>query len=111
MSEASQELAERLRACFGHRPGITEKRMIGGICFMDHGNMLVGVTKAGALLARVGPARYREAQSRPGAAPMEMGGREMTGFVAVTDEGIESDEALLDWISYAEEFVQTLPPK
>lgn len=85
--------------------------MFGGVCFMHFGNMLVGAMKSGALLARVGPARHQEAQSRPGATPMEMGGRKMTGFVAVTDEGIESDEALLDWIAYSETFVQTLPPK
>jgi TfoX/Sxy family transcriptional regulator of competence genes len=111
MSEAADELAHRLRALIGHRPGVTEKKMFGGVGFMHYGNMIVGAMKSGALLVRVGPARHQEAQSRPGAAAMEMGGKQMTGFVEVTDEGIETDEALLDWIAYSEEFVTTLPPK
>lgn len=111
MSEASDELADRIRAVIGHRPGITEKKMFGGVCFMHYGNMLVGAMKPGSLLARVGPARFQEAQARPGATAMEMSGRQMTGFVEVTDEGIEGDDALLDWIAYSETFVRTLPPK
>lgn len=111
MSEAADELADRLRALIGHRPGITEKKMFGGVGFMHFGNMVVGAMKSGALLVRVGPARHEEARFRPGATAMQQGGKEMRGFIEVTDEGIESDEALLDWIAYSEEFVKTLPPK
>jgi hypothetical protein len=42
MSEASEELADRIRAIIGHRPGVTEKRMFGGNGFMLNGNMVVG---------------------------------------------------------------------
>jgi hypothetical protein len=111
VSEASDELADRIRAFIGHRPGIIEKKMFGGVCFMHYGNMLVGAMKPGSLLARVGPARHQQAQSRPGATAMEMGGRQMNGFVEVADEGIQDDDALLDWINYCEAFVKTLPPK
>jgi hypothetical protein len=42
---------------------------------------------------------------------MQQGGREMRGFVEVADEGLESDEALLEWVGYSLSFVETLPPK
>jgi len=109
-SEAAGELASRIRALIGHQPGVTETRMFGGFGFMLYGNMVAGATKTGSLLARVG-SRYEEALLRPGAHPMQMGSREMKGFVEVTDEGIDTDEALRDWLTFSEAFVKTLPPK
>jgi hypothetical protein len=111
MSEASEELASRIRSVLGIRPDIVEKRMMGGVAFMLDGNMLVGPLKNGTLLARVGKENYEAALKRPGAGPMTFTGRPMSGFVEVNDEGIETDEALADWIAYAEAFVKTLPPK
>ncbi len=111
MSAASEELADRIRAIIGHRPGVTEKKMFGGFGFMLNGNMVVGAMKSGALLMRVGPERFDEACRRPGAAPMVMGERRMKGFVEVTDEGIEDDDALKDSIAYAWTFAETLPAK
>ncbi len=70
MSDASDELADRIRAIIGHRPGVTEKKMFGGAGFMLHGNMVVGAMKSGALLMRVGPERHADAVNRPGATPM-----------------------------------------
>jgi hypothetical protein len=110
MSVASEELAERIRALIGHKPGVTEKKMFGGFGFMLKGNMVCGAMKSGALLMRVGPDLYRDALSRPGAQPMQHGGREMVGFVEVTDD-IEDDDALKDWIDFAWTFVKTLPAK
>jgi TfoX/Sxy family transcriptional regulator of competence genes len=111
MSTASEELADRIRQLIGHRPGMTEKKMFGGFGYMLNGNMVAAAMKSGALLMRVGPALHDEAKLRPGAQPMRQGGKEMAGFIEVTDEGIETDEALEDWIEYAWAFVKTLPPK
>lgn len=111
MSEAADHLASRIREQIGLLPGITEKRMFGGFAFMLDGNMLVGPLKDGALLARVGKEAYAAALQRPGAAPMTFTGREMAGFVEVHDEGIETREALAEWIALAESFVRTLPKK
>jgi TfoX/Sxy family transcriptional regulator of competence genes len=111
VSEASQELTERIRALIGHKPGVTEKRMFGGAGFMLFGNMVAGAMSSGALLMRVGPDNHEAAKTRPGAHAMHQGGKEMKGFIEVTDEGIEDDEALKDWIDYAWAFVKTLPPK
>lgn len=111
MSEASDELAARVREQIGLLPGITEKRMFGGMAFMLDGNMLVGMLKDGGLLARVGKGAYLQALERPGASPMQFTGREMSGFVEVRGEGIETDEDLGAWIELARQFVTTLPRK
>lgn len=111
MSMASDDLAERIRALIGNRPGYAEMRMFGGHGFLLHGNMIAGAMSTGALLLRVGAALHAEAKSRPGAAPMVHGGREMTGFVEVDGDAVEDEEALAGWLAYAEGFVGTLPPK
>jgi hypothetical protein len=111
MSAASEELADRIRLLIGHRPGISEKRMFGGVCFMLDGNMLVGPLKDGSLLARVGKDNYAEALARPGAGPMTFTGRAMSGFVEVNGDGVETDDDLAEWIAYSERFVATLPAK
>lgn len=111
MSEAADELAARIRAQIGLLPGVTEKRMFGGVAFMLDGNMMVGPLKDGSLLARVGKDAYPEALNRPGASPMTFTGREMPGFVEVRGEGVETDEMLGEWIEMARRFVITLPRK
>ena len=110
MSVASEEMTDRIRSLIGHKPAVTEKKMFGGSGFMLHGNMVVGAMSSGTLLVRVGPNLHDQALSRPGAQPMVQGGREMRGFIEVTD-GIEDDDDLKDWIDFAWAFVPTLPPK
>lgn len=111
MSEQSEELARRIRGHFGLRPDLSEQRMMGGVCFMLSGNMVVGPLKDGSLLVRVGKENYEAALARPGAGPMTFTGRAMSGFIQVDYDAIEDDEALGGWIDYAEAFVRTLPPK
>lgn len=111
MSIASDETADRIRAVIGHRPGMVEKKMFGGICFMLHGNMLCGSMKAGELLIRVGPGQHEAALARPGAEPMRMGERTMAGFISVAQDSIEDEEVIANWIAFAESYVKSLPPK
>ncbi|HHY49848.1 MAG TPA: TfoX/Sxy family protein [Alphaproteobacteria bacterium] len=110
MSVASEELAERIRALIGYKPGVVEKRMFGGAGFMLNGNMVCGAMASGNLLLRVGPDLYAEARRRSGAQAMYMGGREMVGFVEVTDD-FEDKERLKAWLDIAWGFVTTLPAK
>ncbi|MBE0581353.1 TfoX/Sxy family protein [Devosia sp.] len=111
MSLASDELSDRIRTHLGAHPAIAEQKMFGGRAFMLHGNMLVCPMKDGGLLVRVGKERYDEALALPGARPMTMGARTMSGFVEVTGDMLEDDEVLLDWIELARSFVDTLPAK
>lgn len=105
------ELADRIRARLGARPGVVEKKMFGAMAFMVDGNMLVVPMKGGSLLVRTGKSDFAAALARPGAAPMVMGDRTMSGFVMVTGDALEDDAALDNWIALAEAFVATLPPK
>jgi hypothetical protein len=111
MSVASEELGDRIRAIIGHRPGVTEKRMFGGVGFMLYGNMVVGSMNTGEMLMRVGPERHAAAIARPGASTMIQAGREMIGFVIVAYDAVEDDDDLGDAIAFAWDFVKTLPPK
>ena len=111
MSMASDELADRIRQLIGHRAGVTEMRMFGGHGFMLNGNMVAGAMSTGMLLLRVGPDLHAEAKTRSGASPMVHGGREMTGFIEVDGDAVEDEDALVEWLAFAEGFVKTLPPK
>ncbi len=102
-------LAELMREALASRPGITEKRMFGGICWLMNGNMLAGVEKD-RYMFRVGKPRQEEALARAGASPMDFTGRPMSSIVWVeADAAI--DTGLEDWIAYAAKFVGSLPPK
>ncbi len=103
-------LAQRIRDALRDRRGIVERRMFGGLAFMSHGHMSVGVVND-TLMARVGPEGYAAALRRPGARPMDFTGKPMKGFVYVTPEGIDSDAALDSWIVDCLAFTGSLPPK
>ena len=103
-------LAQRLRAEMADRAGLTEKKMFGGLAFLLHGNMCVGVTGSD-LLARISPDRFDEVVGRPGARPFAMGGRTMAGWLVVDNAQLADPKALSAWVQEAERFVKTLPKK
>ncbi|MFI2205441.1 TfoX/Sxy family protein [Streptomyces sp. NPDC020192] len=103
-------LAERIRERLGGDPGITEKRMFGGIAFLHHGNMAVGVT-GDDLMVRVGPDATDAALARPGARLFDMTGRPMRGWVVVAGDAVTEDTELAGWIEEGRAFAASLPPK
>lgn len=103
-------LAELLRDELGDLPGLSEKKMFGGLCFLQFGNMICGVHKDGAMF-RVGKPRQAEAMAIKGARPMDFTGRVMGGFVDVSDEAVADDAARRNWMRLALENVAGLPPK
>lgn len=103
-------LAERLREVLQERPGITEKKMFGGLCLLSRGHMVVGIVGE-ALMARVGPAAYEKALRRPQVRVMDFTGRPMKGYVFVDPPGFEEDRDLKRWVDDSLEFVKTLPEK
>ena len=102
-------LADRLRAALAGRPGIVEKKMFGGFCWMLDGNMLCGV-EVGRFMFRVGKEREPLALKRAGAAPMDITGRPMPGFLWV-DAAHAEGAALDEWIGLAAAYVGQLPKK
>lgn len=110
-NETMTYLAERVRALVGHKPGITEKNMFGGLTFLLNGHILVGCKKDGRILLSVGKENNDAALARPGAAAMVHNGRNMTGFVWVDADAIEDDDDLAAWVRFAEKAVGAKPPK
>ena len=106
----SEELAERIRQQLAWRKGVEEKKMFGGVGFLLHGNMLVGVWKD-SLIARLGPDNHDDALLEPHVREFDITGRAMKGWVLVGPEGVEEDVQLTDWIERAVNFVRALPAK
>ncbi len=109
-----EDLSDRYRDALEGLAGVSEKRMMGGLCFLLDGNMIGGADRtrdgAGRFMFRVGKHRHAEAMARTGAAIMEMGGRRMSGMIFVDADTCSAD-ALKDWMSFTLEFTATLPPK
>lgn len=106
----SEALADRIRQCLARKKGVEEKKMFGGLCFLLHGNLLVGVWKE-TLIARLGPDRAGEALLEPHVRPFDITGRLMKAWVLVEAAGVEEDEPLKNWIRQAAAFVGKLPAK
>ena len=105
----AEHMAETMRADLGVEPGLSEKKMFGGLAFLLHGNMVCGVMKQGAMYR---PGKDREAQAiAAGARPLALTGRKMGGMVEI-DEAAFEDAALraqLTELSLAH--AAGLPPK
>lgn len=106
----SESLAKRIRQALASTSGVAEKKMFGGLCFLLHGNMFVGIVKDD-LMVRVGPESYDESLCRPHARPMDFTGRPMKGYVFVGPAGCRTTTAVAGWIERGVEFVSQLPRK
>ena len=105
-----EHLADDIRAQLGSQPGLTEREMFGGIAFMIHGNMAVGVS-GDELMVRVGKDAHDEAIALPGARPFDMTGRPMKGWLLVSVQSLASDDDLEAWIRRGVSFAKSLPAK
>ena len=84
--------------------------MFGGVGFLLHGNLLVGVWKD-SLIARLGLEKGDEALKEPHVSEFNITGRSMKGWVLVAPQGVKDDDQLSGWIERATKFVKTLPAK
>ncbi|WP_372736322.1 TfoX/Sxy family protein [Nocardioides sp.] len=105
-----EELAARVRFEMGSTPNV-EKPMFGGLAFIVAGNMAVGVSGQGGLMVRCAPEATADLVAKPGAAPMEMRGREMDGWLRVSAESVADDATLAEWVQVGVSQAQALPPK
>lgn len=100
-------LAERLRDLL---PKAKEKRMFGGIAWMERGNLVVGVWKD-SLIARVPPDETPKALQKPGVKPFDVTGKPMKGWLLVDAEAVAEEPELQAWVERSRRFVRTLPAK
>jgi TfoX/Sxy family transcriptional regulator of competence genes len=104
-----EDLLACVRSLIGAAREVKEIKMFGGVGFMLNGNLLIAASRRG-LLARVGKDAEREALSRPGATPMILRGRSMSGYIRIGAPAL-NEQAVASWIQWARLFVQTLPEK
>lgn len=102
--------AELMRAELADVPGISEKKMFGGLCFLHHGHMVCGVHKGGGM-ARVGKAAAPEALQIAGISPLSFTGRKMGGMVDVSEDVLADDTRRAQIVRMALAYASSLPPK
>ena len=102
-----EHLAERVRDLL---PGATERKMFGGIGWMEGGNLVVGVM-GDELIARIGPDAHKAVETEPGVRAFDPGKAPMKGWVLVAQEQLPEDEDLARWVERARRHAKTLPAK
>jgi TfoX/Sxy family transcriptional regulator of competence genes len=102
-------LADRVRDVLAGEPGLSERKMFGGLAFMLDGHMCCGLV-GDRLMLRLGADETAKALRLPYVAPMDFTGRPMSGMVYVAADGVRG-RALRAWVMKATAFVRTLTPK
>ncbi len=102
-------LAERIRHVLEGEPGLTERKMFGGLGFMLEGRMAVAAASRGSLMVRVAPEDAQTWIAEPGVEPMEMRGRELRGWLLVEQSALTDDDLLERWVARGTAHVRALP--
>ena len=106
-----EELAQRIREAVQGEPGLTEKRMFGGLAFLVRGNMAVSASSQGGLLLRIDPGHAESLVDQPHVRRFEMRGREMDGWLRVDVAALEADDEPRRWVDRGLAYARSLPPK
>ena len=106
-----EDLADRIRELIGDEPDLTEMKMFGGLAFLIGGNMAVSASGQGGLLLHVEPDQTDALLAEPHAAPFEMRGRVMDGWLRVDADGVQTAEGLRPWVERGVAYARSLPPK
>jgi TfoX/Sxy family transcriptional regulator of competence genes len=106
-----EAFGRRVHAVVADEPALTSRRMFGGVAFMVHGNLAVGVASTGELLVRTDPDDVEALLAHPHTRPFEMHGRGMRGWLLVDQAAVEDDDALAEWVERGLDHARSLPPK
>ena len=106
-----EDLANRIRELIGGDADVLEKKMFGGLAFLIGGNMSVSASGQGGLLLRCDPAETDKLLAQPHAAPFEMRGRVMDGWLRVEPEGVRTKAQLERWVKRGVSYARSLPAK
>ncbi len=106
-----EELAARIRRLLGAEPGVTEKKMFGGLAFLVGGNMAIAASGQGGILVRVDPALSDELVSTTKATVAVMRDRPMAGWLRVETGDVASEDELASWVERGRSYARSLPPK
>jgi TfoX/Sxy family transcriptional regulator of competence genes len=106
-----EDLAGRIRELIAGEPGVTEKRMFGGLAFLVGGNMAVAASGQGGLLVRVDPAQTDALVEEQHAELFVMRGRAMQGWLRVEPEGALTTQQIEPWVGRGVAYARSLPSK
>jgi TfoX/Sxy family transcriptional regulator of competence genes len=106
-----EDLAHRIRDVVQDEPGLTERRMFGGLAFLINGNMAVSASGRGGILLRVDPADTPTLVRRPEASRFRMRGREMDGWLHIDATGLATQRQLRSWVSRGVSYARSLPAR
>jgi TfoX/Sxy family transcriptional regulator of competence genes len=107
----NEALADRIRTLLAGEGRLTEQKMFGGLAFLIGGNMAVAASSQGGLLVRVDPAESDTLVAATNALHMEMGGRQMRGWLRVGADDVQTKRELAKWVERGATFARALPVK
>jgi TfoX/Sxy family transcriptional regulator of competence genes len=106
-----QELADRIRRLAAGVPGLTEKKMFGGLAFLIGGNMAIAASSQGGAMVRVDPQQSDALVATTTASLVQMRGRPMPGWLQVSSDDLRTDDQLAPWVERGTGYAGSLPPK
>ena len=106
-----EDLANRIRALLGTEPGVTEKKMFGGLAFLIGGNMSIAASGQGGVLVRVDPAQSDALVQKTKAEVAVMRGRPMPGWLRLASEDLRTARQLAKWVELGATYARSLPAK
>ena len=96
-------LANRIAKKLMDLPDVEEKIMFSGLVFMVNGKMCIGVMKDKIML-RINPESLNSLTDKDGWEHMAMGGKQMKGYILVSEDVINQSKELDYWINLALDF-------
>ena len=106
-----EELADRIHELVASESDLTEQKMFGGLAFLIAGNMAVAASGQGGVLVRVGPEQSDALIATTNARLMEMGGRQMRGWLRVEPEDLRTKRQRAKWVELGTAYARSLPAK
>jgi hypothetical protein len=106
-----EQLADRIRVLVVGEPGLTEKKMFGGLAFLIGGNMAVAASGNGGLMVRVDPAESDALTGTTSAELAEMRGQPMPGWLRVASAEVATESELAKWVGRGTTYARSLPAK
>ena len=107
-----EDLADRIRELLEDLGvGVREQKMFGGLAFLVNGHMAVAASGEGGVLVGVDPDESAKLLRKPHTRPMVMRGREMSGWIRVSEDGVRTKRQLTPWVRRGVDHARSKPPK
>ena len=103
-------LAHRIRELLADEPGLARRRCSAGsrFCSREHGRRS---ERPGRPALRADPEGGEKLIAEGPARPLEMRGREMTGWLRVDEAEVRTKPRLARWVELGAAYARSLPPK